>query len=806
MDEHIEIDKIEKKALNSQREGDDYLENRSDVSRDVWARKVEYLLALIGFSVGLGVVWRFPYLCMRNGGGAFLIPFFIFMFICGFPLYFMELSLGQFSGKSPLVLWCICPLFQGLGFCMVTISFIITLYYGLVVAWILCYLFYSFYPTLPWASCDNAWNSDSCVVLRSANPTNSSGFKTPNRSEFLNTSYVVSEPISINASSSQDVNTDFYPTAATEFWRYQILGISSGIDVIGTPQWHLVLALFLATFVTFLCVVKGVRSVGKVAYVTSLLPYVLLTVILIRSLTLEGSLTGVLYYIKPDFSRLLTTKVWFEAALQVFYSLGPAYGGVITMASYNKFHNRCLGDAALCTAVDCFSNFYCGFVVFSILGFLAHESGLSVEDVAEGGPGLVFQVYPEALSRMPLPHLWSILFFVMLFAVGLDSQFGQVETIIGGLRDMYPGSFGKRKNLSLLIVFCVVFLLSLIFATPGGVFVFTLVDWYSSAYCIFLTSCFECIVVGWIYGAERFSRDVEVMTGRRVPSAIRISWCIVTPLATFIAFLASLLSLEIPRYSEYIFPSYTQVLGVFIALLAVMPIPVIALKGILRAEGPIRTRLTNTLRPNNQWIPNDTVAQLTYEEYYTKPVRGINMNLHQVDKSPHGKVLEIEECCFFCAEDGSKKDLSVASIDRIQTIIESRIADRGEGRKIDKETLLDICRSRKDNWGRAEETRLAEALSDLHAADGRYHIDCYKKCCCDTVAQCFGIGKNTVIKVLNNNIALQKLGVLSEDMDDITQEAKAFMAECYGIKVSVTLNMTEARGESSGQEGWAEKT
>ncbi|XP_069115754.1 sodium-dependent dopamine transporter-like isoform X1 [Argopecten irradians] len=213
----------EKQSLNSFKEE---IENQEkSASRDVWARKAEYLLSLIGFSVGLGVVWRFPYLCMRNGGGAFLVPFFIFMLICGFPLYFMELSLGQFSGKSPLVLWCICPLFQGLGFCMVTISFIITWYYGLVVAWVLCYLFYSFFPTLPWASCDNAWNSDNCVVLRSANSGNTLNLTAQNESSFLNVSYRILNNTGYNVSSVLNQSHDFYPTASTEFWRCGCLDI-----------------------------------------------------------------------------------------------------------------------------------------------------------------------------------------------------------------------------------------------------------------------------------------------------------------------------------------------------------------------------------------------------------------------------------------------------------------------------------------------------------------------------------------------------------------------------------------------------
>lgn len=189
---------------------------------------------------------------------------------------------------------------------------------------------------------------------------------------------------------------------------------------------------------------------------------------------------------------------------------------------------------------------------------------------------------------------------------------------MGGLRDMYPTTFGKRKNLTLLAVFFLFCIINLIFATPGGVFVFTLVDWYSTAYCIFVTACCECLVVGWIYGAERFSRDVEMMIGRSVPSSIRISWCFISPIATFAAFIASVTSLDTARYSEYIFPGYTRVLGVFIALLAVLPIPVVALKGIMLSKGPLRERLARLSRPNTEWIPNDSVARATYDVFKYK--------------------------------------------------------------------------------------------------------------------------------------------------------------------------------------------
>ncbi|OWF40780.1 sodium- and chloride-dependent glycine transporter 2-like [Mizuhopecten yessoensis] len=616
----VEIIPLQSASKNNDGQG---CSSQREVTREVWARKTEYLLSLIGYSVGLGVLWRFPYLCMRNGGGAFLIPFFFFVVVCGFPLYYMELGLGQFSGKSPLVVWCICPLFKGLGFCMVIMSFIVTWYYNLVVAWVLCYLFYSFYPTQPWASCDNDWNSDNCVVIRSKSSNHNNLSLTNQNISYTSvinqTTFPNLTQLHTDGAVNSTLNTSqVFQTAATEFWRYGILGISSGIDQIGSPQWHLVLTIFLAAAITFLCLVRGVRSAGKVAYVTAILPYLLLLVLLARSLTLEGSLAGVMYFIKPDFSRLSNFQVWFEAALQVFFSLGPAWGGVITMASYNKFSNKCFNDAALIAFIDTFSNFFCGFVVFSILGFLAHESGMTIEEVAESGPGLVFQVYPEAISRLPLPNLWAVLFFVMLIAVGLDSQFAQLETVLGGLRDIYPGTLGNRKNLILLAVFCFFFLLSLVFATPAGMYIFVLVDWYATAYCFFLIAFFECLVVGWFYGAERFSRDIQIMTGRSVHPVIRVSWCIVSPISMLIALLGTTLAFKSPVHNGYEFPKYAQTLGVMIGLLSVIPLPILALHGLYSTSGSLSTRLKVLLKPNKEWGPNNKTGKLVYESYHNE--------------------------------------------------------------------------------------------------------------------------------------------------------------------------------------------
>ena len=97
-------------------------------------------MTCLSFAVGLGNIWRFPYLCYRNGGGAFLVPYIISIFLTGIPIFFFELSLGQFGSQSPVGIWKVVPLFQGIGWCMFCISIGIGLYYNVIVSWTLFFL------------------------------------------------------------------------------------------------------------------------------------------------------------------------------------------------------------------------------------------------------------------------------------------------------------------------------------------------------------------------------------------------------------------------------------------------------------------------------------------------------------------------------------------------------------------------------------------------------------------------------------------------------------------------------------------
>lgn len=552
--------------------------------REKWDKKAESILSMLGFCVGLGNIWRFPYLCMRNGGGAFLIPFLFFLFFCGLPLYTLEVTMGQFSGKGIVKVWDVCPIFRGVGFGISILSTISCSYYIIIISWTTFYLINSFKSPLPWTLCSEDWNTPFCRI-KNHGPTGES---------VNGTRYNVTSSSYANTSIALRNQSRLFSTPEEEFWQGKVLNLSDGLESIGQIQWHLALCFFAAWVMVYLCLIKGVKTVGKVVYVTATLPYILLVIILIRGLTLPGSLDGVLFYITPEFERLKDGKVWAEAAIQIFYSSGIVWGALITMASYNKFHNKCLRDCYALVLAGEGTSIFGGFVVFSVLGYMAHENGVSIEKVVKSGPGLGFIAYPEALAKLPLPNLWAVVFFIMLLTVGLDST--------------------------------------------GGMYVFQLIDWYSAAIAVPLFGFFECITFGWIYGAEMFSRDVTMMTGQGIPPLIRICWCFITPTILLIIMIVTLHSYVPPEYGSYKYPPWAQVFGWFVAVIPLIPIPVFAYREIKNANGrTYMEKLKNSLRPNDQWGPNHTQERKRYKgedrEYTGSLLENIVINVTGKDIS-----------------------------------------------------------------------------------------------------------------------------------------------------------------------------
>ncbi|KAK6165404.1 hypothetical protein SNE40_022337 [Patella caerulea] len=480
--------------------------------RAQWGRQLEFLFTLIGYAVGLGSVWRFPFLCFRNGGGAFLVPYFICLFLLGIPIFCLEIAFGQYGGKGPITIWDNAnPAFKGIGMALILSTLILSVYYNVVIAWALYYLFASLTNKLPWEDC----NSCACQLYD----------LDPNATNFLN--QTLNNSSKLNCSSfTGDVRS-----SSEIYYRDVVLSESKNLGDWGRLKWDLSLCNLFGWILVFIVLNRGIKSLGKVVYVMSTLPYILLTILLIRGVMLDGAIEGIKFYLTPDVSRLTDAKVWGDAAVQILYTLGISSGSLIAMSSYNKFSNNIIRDAILVPIINCATSFYAGFVVFSVLGYMSHVQGIPIADVTEGGPGLAFIVYPEAVSKMPISPLWAILFFLMLCMLGFSSQFSIAETAMTGLIDEFPRqlSTGRRRIIFRALICIAGFLLGLPMLTQGGTHLLNLVDSYILGYPTLILALLELVVICWVYGYKVFSEDIKAMIGRKPSIYFIVTWVGVAP-------------------------------------------------------------------------------------------------------------------------------------------------------------------------------------------------------------------------------------------------------------------------------------
>ncbi|KAL2103778.1 hypothetical protein ACEWY4_000646 [Coilia grayii] len=464
--------------------------------RQTWSRQMDFIMSCVGFAVGLGNVWRFPYLCYKNGGGVFLIPYALMVFIGGIPVFFLEIALGQFMKQGGVSAWNIAPLFKGLGLASMVIVFFCNTYYIMILVWGLYFLLHSFTSPLPWASCGHHWNTPNCTQDFRRTCSNLTLALLNSSSSSANVSSLVG-----NASCA---DMEGMRSPVMEFWERKVLRLSRGLDDVGDISGHMVLCLIATWVIVYFCIWKGVKSTGKVVYFTALFPYLVLVVLFVHGVSLPGAVDGIVYYLKPDWSKLTEAQVWIDAGTQIFFSYAIGLGALTALGSYNRFNNNCYQDAFVLALINSGTSFFAGFVVFSVLGFMAAEQGVDISRVAESGPGLAFIAYPKAVTLMPLAPLWAVLFFFMLLVLGLDSQFVGVEGFITGLMDMLPpkSALGRLRREVIVALCCAVcFVIDLSMVTQGGMYVFQLFDYYSASGMTLLWQAFwECVVVAWVYG------------------------------------------------------------------------------------------------------------------------------------------------------------------------------------------------------------------------------------------------------------------------------------------------------------------
>ncbi|RWS24554.1 Sodium- and chloride-dependent glycine transporter 2-like protein, partial [Leptotrombidium deliense] len=462
---------------------------KQPVKRDQWTGNAQFLLACIGNAVGLGNVWRFPYLAYKNGGGAFVIPYIVMVFIIGLPLFLIELSLGQFSALGPAHLYKeLCPLLKGVGMASVVASFVVGIYYNMIIAWTIFYFFESFVGQ-KWQFCGQYFNTKDCFTI-------------------------------LDKASKNLTNTSV--SAPEEFFNNYVLEKSKGIEEIGGLNWKLVAVLFISWLIVIASLIKGIQTSGKVVYFTATFPYVILVILFFRGVTLEGAFEGKLsrnlsslaynvdvqintkgikFYVIPNWKKVRELQVWRDAAIQVFYSFGIAGGGMLTYASYNRFTENVVKHSVVIGICDMLTSLFAGFVVFSMLGFMAHTLNKSVEEVVQGGIGLAFIAIPDGLSQMPGSVFWCVSYFVMLFLLGIDSQFAMIETIITFIFDTLRSSKTKiNKPFVVSITGLIMFLCGLSLCTKSGIYILELLDTYSAGFPYLLIAFMETIIIAYFYG------------------------------------------------------------------------------------------------------------------------------------------------------------------------------------------------------------------------------------------------------------------------------------------------------------------
>ncbi|CAH1777720.1 unnamed protein product [Owenia fusiformis] len=575
------------------------------VERGNWSGKFEFILSCLTYAVGLGNIWRFPYLCYRNGGGAFLIPYLMFVALCSMPLFFLEVAYGQFGSLSPLAVWKMSPLCKGIGYGVVVLGTVSNIYYIVIVAWAFYFVIASFTWTLPWITCNNSWNTPQCTSRIMVNSTSN------NTAEYaINniTGYNFSGNVNISldgvGNGSTLVNTSLRRvTPSEEYWSRYVLDITDGIEDIGYVQWKLLLCLAAVWLIVFLCVIKGIKTSGKVVYFTATFPYLILTILLIRGVTLPGAADGLRYYLIPKWEKLGSFKVWGEAAQQIFFSSGVSCGALVTMASYNKFNNNIQRDAIFIPIMNAFTSLYAGFVIFSIVGFMAHQTGESIDNVVTQGPGLAFVVYPEAVANLPAAPVWSVLFFTMLLTVGVGSQFAMVQSIAASITDEFK--LTNKKTLVTAILCAVKFLIGIPLVTRGGMYVLQVMDWYGFSFGVMVLAFSECIAVAWIYGIDQFSKDVQLMLGSKLFIWWKTCWRFITPGLILFIFCFIIISHVPVTYGDYTYPRWAIGVGWMLALLSILPVPIYSCYRIFTTvEGSLLQRIRFLRMPEPSWGPS----------------------------------------------------------------------------------------------------------------------------------------------------------------------------------------------------------
>ncbi len=550
--------------------------------RGTWAHKIDFIMSATGYVIGYGNVWRFPYLAYAHGGGTFLIPYFFMLAFVGFPLFFMEITLAQYSGLGPTFIFPrMAPIVSGLGYGMCTCMFLGDVAYILVLSWSIYYLFAGLVTDLPWTFCST--NRPFCIDSR-------------NLTENVTDLHCYPECV----------------WATEDFYQHTVLGKTqwknSWCDY-GDINWTMLFCHLFSWTLVGSAAIQGIRSSTRVVYFTVPFPLVVLLILGCLCLTLDGVGDGISYYVTPEYSKLGEPSVWVNAATQIFYSLSIGFGTLHTLSSFNRFDNNCFHDALIISLSDTLVSITAGFVIFGMIGFISKATGQDIENVVRGGPNLAFITLPHAVSQMPFPRFWSFISFSMLVTLGLDTLFADFENIITSILD-HNNWLRPYRTWVVVTVSFVGFLSGLSLIAPQGYEMFNIFDANSNYWNLILMVLVEIVTVSWVYGAYNLWENVEEM-GMEINDYVKhyllLCWLVVSPMILcFLLFWHSYCQISPERCNSA--PSKElpgiHLLGHLLSVTPLVYLPLFAIKEALKLQqmGSIAD-MALLFHPTQKWGP-----------------------------------------------------------------------------------------------------------------------------------------------------------------------------------------------------------
>ncbi|WP_407639924.1 sodium-dependent transporter [Alteribacillus persepolensis] len=403
--------------------------------REQWGTRAGFIMAAVGSAVGLGNIWRFPATAYENGGGAFFIPYLFALLTAGIPLLIMEFTIGQkYRGSAPLSFSRMNKKVEWIGWWAVFISFVISTYYSVIIAWAISYSIFSL---------NQSWGADTEAFLFG---------------EYLQ-----------------------LPDAPGQ--------IGTMVPSVLIP---LVIVWAVALGVLFKGVKKGIEMANRI-FIPTLI--VIFLIIVVRAVTLPGAAQGLQAFFEPNFDAITSGEVWVAAYGQIFFSLSIAFAIMITYSSYLPKKADITNNAFITGFGNSSFELLAGIGVFAALGFMAAQSGVGVEEVVAGGVGLAFVVFPQIISEFPaLSGLFGFLFFASLVLAGLSSLISISETYVKAVAE----KFNISRQKSVTTAGGLAALVSLIYATDGGLYFLDAADYFINQFGVALVGLIEVVTIAWL--------------------------------------------------------------------------------------------------------------------------------------------------------------------------------------------------------------------------------------------------------------------------------------------------------------------